>query len=359
MKLDQLYKRASKGKISLWQLEIEGEQFRTISGFSDGKKITSDWTLCKSKSYCTAAEQAVKQGKALHKKKLDSGMFENIKDIDKSTPFKPTLAKKYQDYKHKIDYSKGVYIQRKYDGVRCIIKYDGMWTRTGKQIISAPHIFNSLKKMFIQNPTLILDGELFAEKEECDFNKIISCVRKTKPNQEDLIESEEYIRYYIYDLPSCEEKYDIRKHNLEELKLPKCCILTKTYHIKNEDEVVEFYTQFIKEGYEGLIIRLNEKYQNKRSKYLLKYKEFHDKEFIIKDIIEGIGKLQNKAGTILCDIDGKEFNSSINGSHDYLKEIWDNRKQYIGKTATIKYFELTSDGIPRFPKVIQIAREWE
>jgi hypothetical protein len=33
------------------------------------------------------------------------------------------------------------------------------------------------------------------------------------------------------------------------------------------------------------------------------------------------------------------------------------RKQLIGKQATIKYFNLTPDGIPRFPYVINIDRE--
>jgi hypothetical protein len=34
------------------------------------------------------------------------------------------------------------------------------------------------------------------------------------------------------------------------------------------------------------------------------------------------------------------------------------RNDLIGKQATVKYFELTEDGIPRFPKVIAI-RDFE
>ena len=33
------------------------------------------------------------------------------------------------------------------------------------------------------------------------------------------------------------------------------------------------------------------------------------------------------------------------------------KNNLIGKTATVKYFNLTPDGIPRFPYVINIDRE--
>ena len=40
----------------------------------------------------------------------------------------------------------------------------------------------------------------------------------------------------------------------------------------------------------------------------------------------------------------------------YLEEIWNCRDELIGKEATVKYFNLTPDGQPRFPKVINIGR---
>jgi hypothetical protein len=55
---------------------------------------------------------------------------------------------------------------------------------------------------------------------------------------------------------------------------------------------------------------------------------------------------------------GDRFNSSINGDHSYLEEIWLNKDKFIGLTATVKYFELTNteNPVPRFPKVIQVDR---
>ena len=79
-----------------------------------------------------------------------------------------------------------------------------------------------------------------------------------------------------------------------------------------------------------------------------------DAEYKVVDIDVGNG---NRSGTAkhlvcYCPKTKRTFNSNIKGNFDYLKEIYDNRKDYIGKLATIKYFQLTPDGIPRFPYAI-------
>ena len=117
----------------------------------------------------TAEEQAMKEAKAEWTKRTERGYFENIKNIDKGTIFKPMLANKWEDRKDKVTYP--LYSQPKLDGIRCIVKSDGMWTRTGKKIVSAPHIFQALKPYFEKNPDLIFDGELYADKYANDFNR--------------------------------------------------------------------------------------------------------------------------------------------------------------------------------------------
>ena len=52
--------------------------------------------------------------------------------------------------------------------------------------------------------------------------------------------------------------------------------------------------------------------------------------------------------------EGKDFASNLKFDHDTLKEMWNNKNKYIGQKVTIKYFNLTPDGIPRFPYVITI-----
>lgn len=352
-----LYKRSTTGKVSEWSIEVEANKFRTISGFTDGLKITSDWTICEGKSYNSSNEQALKQAQALHKKKKELGAFEDIKDIDKEVHFKPMLADKWGDRKDKIKYP--IFSQPKLDGVRCIVKSDGMWSRNGKKIISAPHIYEALKPLFDNDPFLIFDGELYTDKLANDFNKIISCVKKTKPDASDLAESAEWIEYHIYDLPSDPDDFKTRNYNLLSLEkfLPPCCVLVPTFIVKSEIEVKNMFETYINFGYEGQMLRLNLPYENKRSKFLLKDKEMDTDEFTILGVKEGQGKLANKVGKVVIKTkNGVELESAVNGTHDFLTDLWTRKDELIGKEATVRFFGYTPDGSLRFPKVIEVDR---
>jgi DNA ligase-1 len=233
-----------------------------------------------------------------------------------------------------------------------------MFSRNGKPIISAPHIFDSLKPLFETNPQLIFDGELYADKFANDFNKIVSLVKRTKPTADDLKESKELIEYHIYDLPSVDDVFRIRYRKLCDLILPKCCVRVVTHTVRSEDELMAAYGKYVDAGYEGQMLRLDSKYENKRSKSLLKHKSFQDSEFTILDICEGEGNKTGQVGYMVFEIDSKRFKSNVKCSWDEGREILKNKEQLIGKTATIQYFNLTPDGIPRFPYVINIAREY-
>jgi DNA ligase-1 len=361
-KLTTLYKRSVTNKISEWAIEVESNKYRPISGFTDGEKVVSSWTECQGKNLgkkneTNANEQALAEATALHRKRIEMGSFENINDIDTPVFFKPMLAHDWNDYKDKIKFP--LSSQPKYDGVRCIIKSDGMWSRNGKQIVSAPHIFESLKPLFEENSDLILDGELYAEKDIADFNTIISCVRKTKPTLPDLMTSLKYIKYYIYDIPSYEDTFTKRIEAIHNLQLSECCVKVVTHVLSKIDEVDEMYKNYIKSGYEGQMLRLDTVYENKRSKYLLKHKDFKDEEFTIIGYEEGKGNLSSKIGKLKFKTkNGVEFDAAVNGSWEYLTELWNKRDELIGKEATVKYFEMTEDGSLRFPKVIEI-RDYE
>jgi ATP-dependent DNA ligase len=351
-----LYKRSVTGKVSTWYVETNDNCFRTVSGFDDGQKVTSEWTCCEGKSYNTSMEQATKEAEAMHRKRTETGYWEDITKIDTHVYFKPMLAHDYNDYKDKIKFP--IYSQPKLDGVRCIVRSDGMWSRNGKPIISAPHIFESLKPLFEQNPDLILDGELYAERSVIDFNTIISCVRKTKPTAEDLVVSEKYIQYWIYDMPSNDDIFFERMLQLNRMELPECCVTVDTHIMYKESDIPLYYGVYMKQGYEGQMLRTNSHYENKRSKSLLKHKSFFDEEFKILGYEEGKGNLSGKLGKLKFKTkNGIEFDAAVNGTWDYLTELWSQRNDLIGKQATVKYFEYTEDGSLRFPKVINIGRE--
>lgn len=367
MRLDKLYALAVNGKTLEWVVEVKDNGFRTISGYTDGVKTVSEWTYCQGKNIgkknaTTANEQAEKEAQAMWQKKLDGGFHEDISSINDEKFFKPMLAHKWEDHKDKVKYP--IYSQPKLDGIRCIVRADGMWSRNGKPIISAPHIFDSLKPLFEQDPDLIFDGELYADKLSNDFNTIISLVRKTKPTNKDLIDSADAIEYHIYDLPSHSGTFTQRwkeltkLHNVMTANSNMCCKIVDTTIVNNEHGLKSLYNAYMSQGYEGQMLRIDSHYENKRSKSLLKHKSFVDAEFEIKGVIEGNGNLTGKVGKLQFEIDGKPFESAVNGDWEYIERLWHSKEGLIGKIATIKYFELTPDGIPRFGKVIAI-RDFE
>lgn len=358
MKLSTLYSRATNGKINEYVVEVEDNKFRTISGYTDGIKTTSEWKVCAAKSYCTAEEQALKEATALHRKKMETGSFENISDIDNETYFEPMLAKDWHKEKGKIKFP--IFSQPKLDGIRCIIKKDGMWSRNGKRIVSAPHIFKVLEPLLEINPDLVFDGELYADKFANDFNAICSLVKKTKPTEEDLVKSEEQIQYHVYDLPSFNATFVYRYQHLSKMltNYHSSIVVVKTDQVDNLNDVSGFYEDYVNEGYEGQMLRLDGEYENKRSKYLLKHKSFIDEEYTILGVEEGIGNKTGMVGSFIFESKtGKRFNSSPKFNWEECTEMWNNRENLIGKSATVKYFNLTPDGVPRFPYVIKIDRE--
>ena len=367
MILPILYKRSnSKEHINQWQIEVEGSKFRTTTGFVGMKMFTGNWTVCSPKNVgkknsTTAEEQALFEANALHTKRKDLGYWEDINDCDKKVFFQPMLAQDYDKRKDKIKFP--ILSQPKLDGIRCIIKSDGMWTRNGKEIISAPHIYENLKHIFDNQPDLVLDGELYTSNRDVDFNTIISCVRKTKPTQADLELSKQYIEYWMYDMYEGEDlKYTSRRGKLLDLFITHD-ISTLYYKIVDTTNIVSFdeinlkLQDYISEGFEGQMLRdPNTPYENKRSNGLLKHKTFHDEEFEIIGYAEGVGKFSGKLATLKVDVNGVQVDCTINGTMGYLEELFEIKDSLIGKKATVKYFEKTTDNSLRFPKVIQIDR---
>ena len=362
MKLPMLFARTNTGAIQTWTIEVDGNKYRTHYGQIDGAIQITEWTICEGKNTgkknaTSNEDQAIKEAKATWKKKKESGYFENITDIDGLSFTEPMLAKNYDDYKDELKYP--VYSQPKLDGIRCVVKKDGMWSRNGKPIVSAPHVLVALKDFFNRFPNAILDGELYADKFANDFNAICSLVKKTKPTPEDLAESAKNIQYWVYDWIVSKTFSDRNADITSYLTNNNVVRRVPTHLVDTITHLNDLYEKYIDEGYEGQMVRTDDVYENKRSKHLLKRKEFQDSEFKILDIVEGIGNKSGMAGyMVFKNHKGIEFHSNIKGNREYLKELLKNKDKYIGKSATVKYFNLTPDDeIPRFPYTIAIDRE--
>ena len=366
-----IVKRDSKGKIREWHAMsgTDGTNWGwcTVSGLDDGKKVQSEWKLVEQKNVGKAnetslQEQATAEMLAEMSKKLERGYFASLSDIDTFDKVKPMLASKYEDAKFDFENNR-YYAQPKLDGIRCIARANGLWTRAGKEIVAVPHIMEQLSVFFEKYPDAILDGELYNHDLKDDFNEIVSAVRKTKPTPEDLEKSKKLVQYHVYDVINMpdEEKgvygdepfFTDRMYWFCDMGFdrPSAIRTVPTRQVKSLAEIDNLYEYWLELGYEGQMVREDNVYQqNKRSKFLMKRKEFLDAEFEIVEVEEGKGNWAGHIKRFVLKLpDGRTFGAGVRGDQKTLKAMFE-----AGATpnwATCRYFTPTPDGIPRFPVV--------
>ena len=269
------------------------------------------------------------------------------------------------------EWSNGLYIQPKLDGVRCLIQSEEFmempvvraYSRTGKEWRNIDHILEELVPFFMKYPNAILDGELYNHDLKKDFEKIISLVRKTKPTDEDRYEASQKVQFHCYD--TIMEHMDfvgrddfIRRNIGDKFNSVRTVPTVKVY----DTEVVEVnHENFLEEGYEGSILRQNKPYECKRSWTLMKVKDFSDAEATIVGYEEGKGKREAHLGKfVMEDDDGNKFGCPPGKGYNYkdMKEMLNNIHDYMGKRATFTYFQRTKAGSYRHP-LFKAIRDYE
>ncbi len=174
IKQPTLYKRTSTGKIQTWFIEIDGGSYRTTSGQQGGKLVTSLWTVAEAKNVgrsneTSPEEQALLETEAIYTKKLEQGgYFRTIEEIDDDRGFfEPMLAHPFDPTR--LPEGERFYVQPKFNGIRCVARKSGLWSRKGKKFVNCPHIEEELKPFFETWPDAILDGELYNHDYRSDF----------------------------------------------------------------------------------------------------------------------------------------------------------------------------------------------
>jgi DNA ligase 1 len=385
--LPTLYKRDTAGRIREWTVEYgydddDNAGTRTVSGLTDGKKVTSVWNITEAKNVgkvnaTNAREQAVSEAQSLWDINVEKEYFENVADIDSYTKFKPMLAHDYT----KRPQSQG-WSQPKLDGIRCIADKNGLWTRSGKEITSCPHIWDAIGPILRRNPNMVFDGELYNHELKEDFNKITSLVRKVKTTEADRTEAAKLVQYHVYDcydhdqpnltfnqrdrlftnifllvqddkIVSSESTKSTTYEALSDTqpRVQDVIKLVEALRGNDQEELDSMYRYYLEQGYEGQMVRNSTPYEFKRSKNLLKRKEFITEEFRVVEVLEGSGNWAGYAKRFVLEMaDGTQFGSNVRGSQDQLRALLHADEQPTW--ATCRYFELTPDGVPRFPVVI-------
>ncbi len=352
--LPTLYKYTNRSQVQQWTIKYQDDFFWTEEGIKGGTITTSKPTYCKAKNVgranaTTPAQQAVAEAKAKWQKKVDSGYNEVLSKEAKF--FQPMLAHEESKYA-KLLFTVRTFIQPKLDGLRAISADNKLMSRNGKPFV-VPHLYQD---------AVILDGELYNHAFHDDFNKIVSLCKKQNPDEAERTEQEQFVQFWAYDFPEHEgmfsERYEALKKHIASMKTIHYQIVP-TYEVKNQADIDKYHELFLSQGVEGSILRLNlGNYEGKRSKQLLKKKDFIDEEFKIIGAEEGTGGRAGTIGYFVVELeDGKTCKTNVKGDHGYLAEVWKDREKYIGTKATIKYFNRTPDNSLRFPYVIKLNRE--
>jgi DNA ligase-1 len=278
---------------------------------------------------------------------------------------KPMLAHKFDN--NRVDWSLPVYIQPKLDGVRCLFTKDGAFSRTGKQFKNLAHIELALMPFFKQQPDIVLDGELYNHKLKRDFEKIISLVRKQKPTADDRLDAQHLVQFHVYDYFDGVryDSYKTRMQNLYNSDVniynPKVIQTVPAQLVDSYNYARDLHATYLREGYEGSIIRLDGLYKHGRSYDLMKFKDFSDTEATIIGYETGKGKRTGTLGKfIMQDDEGVEFGCPPGKGYNYkdLAEMLNNITEYIGKRATFTYFQRTQAGSYRHP-LFKTIRDYE
>jgi len=301
------------------------------------------------------------------------------KDVNKAIPglcflFTVPLAVDYAKASEK-DLRGDWIAQYKYDGARCVAYLYGNGTglvelksRNGKPWGNFESVRTALAEWNKDRsgPDLVIDGEVVAldENGKVNFNYIQQNMHAHKR------EEVGRLQYVVFDYATREQwegredagKYSFRYDNAEELVFAlhddgvdeEKVVLAPVIDIATNPtpEVLRSLNmRAVADGYEGAMVRLAASpLELKRTKKLLKIKSFKDAEARVASTVEGTGKHAGRLGTLVCVTPtGVQFEIG-SGFDDKTRDgLWAERKALPGREAKYKFFEVSKDGVPRFP----------
>lgn len=345
MSMNTLYIRDGKGAVRQWSISADYAAGTLLMEYGQlGGSIQSKAEYVPfGKVNRTRKEQMDLQMAARIKKRIQQGYSVDIEDAEnKPTNIlrlpKPMKAHKFKP--GKADY-KNAFVQRKYDGNRCMITNRGgeiiAYSSVGKTVTAIHHIIQDI----VIPDGWVVDGELY-----CHGVKLQTLVSWIKREQEDT----KRLEFRFYDLVD-DAPFTERLRMLEDVS-GTYAHLAPTVKVRDELEAVNHFEESRAEGYEGSMLRWGDAgYEDgKRAYQILKLKAWDDDEFKVLNVEPS----KDGWGILVLAKDGKLFKTPAPGTMDEKFDTMENKDNYIGRLVTVEYAYLTSDGIPFHP----VAKAW-
>lgn len=256
-------------------------------------------------------------------------------------------------------------IERKLDGTRslCLIDSNGkvkFYSRKGKEFHTLDVLKKELEDFVALHPEYknkVLDGEMCII--DGNGNEDFQGIMKEITRKDHTIKNPSYC---VFDLLNLEdfnkgcstETYKPRLNKLktfvETIKSPHIKLIEYAYYTPEVFAI--WQKKVLDNGWEGLIARKDVPYEGKRSRNLLKYKNFSDAEYVVKDVVlDGNatilvgGKTQRIkcVQSLVIEHKGYIVNVGSGLTQQQRIEFAEHPEHIIGKTITVQYFSETTD----------------
>ncbi len=335
--------------------------------------------------------QALRDALSVYTKQVDKASRETL-GVSKRYP--PMLSEIYGDHVDGINFAAGVYVQRKYDGVRTVAMYDPeahkdnlgrmvgsviFYSRTRKTYPGFEYIrqelIHGLQELHTRGINLYIDGEMY--KHGMKLQDISGYARREdKP-------TDVRIDYMVYDVFIPEQptlKYSERKVILDKFFAEygpfKHIHNVETFTANSDHDVKEYFKKFLSEGYEGAMIRPDLPYRYSdggyHSRNLLKLKQTLDAEFKIVGYTMGEKGKTADAILFICETDtGIKFNVTpameIPERMELAKKMTTEvapmvtyfDANYRGKKLVVYFDDWSHDKVPQRARTKGEVRTWE
>lgn len=361
----RLFIDTNNGKIRFWEIRVEGTngkaEIYTKYGIDNGKIIEPyPQIIKKTIRQPNFFDRAVSLAFTKWENMIHKGYKHNEKVVrppmwsptsTKTKPLIPMRAYLLED--HRVEFP--AYVQPKLDGYRALLhkkksNYQ-FFSNTQREYHHLEHLNDDLKKIkILDDNNIYLDGELYLEDEHVNVLRSILSSKELDDEKKKMAKKIKYYVFDMFDLSNMDLSYEDRYKILQNVFKTNFnnIVLTPTTIVKNKKDIENAFAKYVKEGYEGIIVR------NKRGKYklksksidVLKSKNIMKNEFIIVGYKEAKG---NNRGTVIWEIrckndPRKSFWAKPMGTREERRMMYKDGEKYIGKTVMVKYFEIDKDG---------------
>lgn len=273
---------------------------------------------------------------------------------------KPMLAKKFQDYKGKIQYP--CFVQPKLNGVRMLAHCGELQSRD--EHLWGKAVLRDIRRELEKVPDhYVLDGELYIHGWSLQQINSVASVNRTNDHKD--ADKLEYHVFDCLDINYLELTFEERWYelcNLRDSLWNTCKIKFVTASLVETEQQAEQLYWYYKHSckFEGMMYRdrlapygLSYNCSNQENRWgcLLKRKDFLDVDCIIIDVQEGLGKYTGQVGSLVLVFPDnlKVFNAG-SGLTDMQRVAYMD-KPPIGFKARINYEMLSDTGVPLKPVI--------